>query len=160
MEILPSLDAHGHLAAERTPEELASTGAVLAMTLSLDEAAQVVGRADPYVTWGVGCHPRKREAQEAFDAAAFFELARRAAIVGEVGLDEGSHVPLELQLQNFRAVLDIVAGLPRLVSIHSWWGSSLICPWAESGASCGATWRPSSARPAHRRCFQNLSGRS
>jgi hypothetical protein len=41
METLPPLDAHAHLDPEQTSEELAASGAVLAMTLSLDEAALV-----------------------------------------------------------------------------------------------------------------------
>ena len=41
MERLPSLDAHAHLGPKRTADEVADSGAVLAMTLSLDEAALV-----------------------------------------------------------------------------------------------------------------------
>lgn len=37
METLPPIDAHAHLDPDRTSSELADTGAVLAMTLSLDE---------------------------------------------------------------------------------------------------------------------------
>jgi hypothetical protein len=99
METLPPLDAHAHLDPERTLDELAASGAVLAMTLSLDEAARVVDRAEPQIAWGVGCHPRRRKPQEAFDAERFGELAERTAIVGEIGLDTGARVPLELQLR-------------------------------------------------------------
>jgi TatD DNase family protein len=126
METLPPLDAHAHLDPARTPGELASTGAVLAMTLSLDEAALVVDRYEPHITWGVGCHPRKLKPQEAFNAERFGELAERAAIVGEIGLDTGSRVPLERQLQTFRQVLEVVAELPRLVSIHSYRATGLV----------------------------------
>jgi TatD DNase family protein len=126
METLPPLDAHAHLDPDRTSGELAGTGAVLAMTLSLDEAALVVERREPHITWGVGCHPRKLGPQEAFDAGRFGELAERAAIVGEIGLDTGSRVPLELQLRTFRQALEVVAELPRLVSIHSYRATGLV----------------------------------
>jgi TatD DNase family protein len=96
------------------------------MTLSLDEATLVVDRYEPHITWGVGCHPRNLKAQEAFDAGRFGELAERAAIIGEIGLDTGSRVPLELQLQTFRQVLEVVAELPRLVSIHSYRATGLV----------------------------------
>lgn len=126
MKNLPSLDAHAHLDPGRTSEELAASGAVLAMTLSLDEAALGVDRVEPWITWGVGCHPRHLQAQESFDLERFGELAERAAMVGEIGLDTGSRVPLELQLQTFRQALAVVAELPRLVSIHSYRASGLV----------------------------------
>jgi len=123
---LLSLDAHVHSDPRRTPDELRESGAVLAMTLSLAEAAQAAGRTDPYVAWGVGCHPRKLAAQDAFDADRFAELAQHTAVVGEVGLDTGSRVPLEQQLRIFRAVLDWVAQSPRPVSIHSYRANGLM----------------------------------
>jgi len=126
METLPSLDAHAHLDPARTADELAGSGAVLAMTLSLEEAALVVGRGEPLVTWGVGCHPRKPRSQGSFDARRLRELAQRAAVVGEIGLDTGSRVPLEIQLRTFRQALEVVADLPRLVSIHSYRATGLV----------------------------------
>jgi TatD DNase family protein len=123
---LPSLDAHAHFDPARTSEELANSGAVLAMTLSLSEAAQVIGRKEPWITWGVGCHPRKLRAQLDFNVDQFGELAERAAVIGEVGLDAGSRVPLEQQLRTFRQVLAIAADLPRPVSIHSYRATGLV----------------------------------
>jgi hypothetical protein len=40
----PTLDAHAHVSPGHAPKELQGTGAVLAMSLSLDEAALVVDR--------------------------------------------------------------------------------------------------------------------
>jgi len=115
-----SLDCHAHVRPTRTSEELLPAGAILAMTLSLDEAASVVDRREPFVAWGVGCHPRVVEAQAAFDADRFEELAERAPIVGEVGVDvRWSRVPLDVQLRIFRAALAFAARAPRPVSIHS-----------------------------------------
>jgi TatD DNase family protein len=96
------------------------------MTLSLDEASLIVDRHDSQIAWGVGCHPRKRKAQESFNAERFCALAERTAIVGEIGLDTGSRVPLDLQLRNFRQTLNIIAALPRLVSIHSYRATELV----------------------------------
>jgi TatD DNase family protein len=125
-DTLPSLDSHAHLDPARTADELAGCGAVLAMTLSLDEAALVIDRRDLPIAWGVGCHPRKPRSQEAFDAERFRELAERTAIIGELGLDTGSRVPLEMQLRTFRQALEAVADLPRLVSIHSYRATGLV----------------------------------
>jgi len=124
---LISLDAHAHVRPTRTSEELAGAGAVLAMTLSLDEATAVVGRREPLVAWGVGCHPRMVEAQAAFDADRFAELAERAPFVGEVGLDvRWSRVPLDVQLRTFRATLAFAARASRPVSIHSFTATRLV----------------------------------
>lgn len=126
MKTLPSLDAHAHLDPVRTSGELADSGAVLAMTLSLDEAAHVIDRHEPIITWGVGCYPRKLKSQESFDAELFCKLMERTAIVGEIGLDTGSRVPLETQLRIFRQELEIVREFPRFVSIHSYRATGLI----------------------------------
>jgi hypothetical protein len=74
IKALPSLDAHAHIDPVRTSRELADSGAVLAMTLSLDEAARAIDRREPMITWGVGCHPRKLKPQESFDAELFGKL--------------------------------------------------------------------------------------
>jgi TatD DNase family protein len=126
MVTLQPLDAHAHIAYSRPSVELANTGAVLAMTLSLDEAALVLDRYEPFIIWGVGCHPRNFNAQESFDMERFRNLVERTAIVGEIGLDKGSRVPIELQQKNFRKALDVVASLPRLVSIHSYRTTQLV----------------------------------
>jgi len=116
-----SLDAHAHVRPSRTSEELANAGAVLAMTLSLDEAEAVVRRREPWVAWGVGCHPRGVEAQAAFSADRFRRLADRAAIIGEVGLDvRTSKVPLDVQLRTFRVALQTAVETRRPISIHSY----------------------------------------
>jgi TatD DNase family protein len=129
MKGLPSLDAHAHLDPARTPDELAETGAVLAMTLSLEEATLAIGTHYPTIVWGVGCHPRKLKAQKSFDAERFKDLAEKTAVVGEIGLDTGpyyAHASLETQLQTFREALEIVADLPRIVSIHSYRATGLV----------------------------------
>jgi len=129
MKELPSLDAHAHLDCARTADELADSGSVLAMTLSLEEAARALGRHDLQIAWGVGCHPRKLRAQESFDAERFRDLAEGTAVVGEIGLDTGSHyshAPLEAQLQTFRKALRILADMPRIVSIHSYRATGLV----------------------------------
>jgi hypothetical protein len=120
MDALPSLDAHAHVSSSNKAGALADAGAVLAMTLSLDEAEQVVDRGDPFITWAVGCHPRKLRSQQAFDRDRFRWLAEKFAIIGEIGLDGGSRVSLELQLETFRQALGIATELSRIVSIHSY----------------------------------------
>jgi TatD DNase family protein len=124
--LLPTLDAHAHLHPSRRPEELENSGAVLSMTLSLDQAAAGGERADAWVAWGVGCHPRFPAHQQAFDPARFRVLVEQTAIAGEIGLDGGSRVPMEMQLRTFRACLKVIAALPRMVSIHAYEATSLV----------------------------------
>ncbi|MEW6094804.1 MAG: TatD family hydrolase [Chloroflexota bacterium] len=124
--MLPTLDTHAHLAPSRRPEEFSDSGAVLAMSLALDEAERAIQRRDPLIAWGVGCHPRFPPAQAGFEVNRFRSLAERTAIVGEVGLDAGSRVPMETQLKTFRHVLEIVGDMPRLVSIHSYQATGLV----------------------------------
>lgn len=118
METLPSLDAHAHIDPRRPSAELCDTGAVLAMTFSLEEAETTSTHTEPHILWGVGCHPRFLRAEETFEAEKFHTLAETHAVVGEIGLDTGSRVPLETQLRTLRQILEAVAGLPRIVSIH------------------------------------------
>lgn len=127
MKDVGSLDAHAHVKPTRTSEELAQAGAVLAMTLSLDEAEAVTARREPYVTWGVGCHPRDVTAQAGFAPDRFERLAQRAAIIGEVGLDvRTSKVPLDVQLRAFRSALRVAAETSKPVSIHSFTATGLV----------------------------------
>lgn len=126
MNSLPTLDAHGHISPDRTPEELNSCGAVLAMTLSLEEAARGMHRNDPFITWGLGCYPQKKDVQEHFDLQQFIELMQNTPIIGEIGLDTGSAVPIELQIQNFSKILTLALDQPRILSIHSYRATGLV----------------------------------
>jgi TatD DNase family protein len=120
MPELPSLDAHAHIDPRRSSADLADAGAVLAMTLSLDEAEKVLTRDEPLIAWGVGCHPRKLTAQQTFDPTRFNELAKGNPIIGEMELDVVYQVPLEQQLFTLRAALSFAARNPRIVSLHSY----------------------------------------
>jgi TatD DNase family protein len=126
MHILPTLDAHAHLDPARTAQELAEAGPVLGMTFSLSEAENVLSRNESSVAWGVGCHPRKLAAQQAFEQDRFAELAAKTAVIGEVGLDGGSRVTLELQLATYRGILEFAAENPHLLSIHAYRSTALV----------------------------------
>jgi TatD DNase family protein len=121
-----SLDAHAHFDPKRSSLELVEAGAVLAMTLSLDEADKVVGRKEPLVAWGVGCHPRRLAAQSAFDPDRFADLVSQSPIIGEIGLDVAYKVPLELQQSTLRTALSFAAKNPRIVSLHSFQSTTLM----------------------------------
>jgi TatD DNase family protein len=131
MDQLPTLDAHGHLDAAKPAAELSSSGTVLAMTLSLDEAERALnrpaaGNRDEFIVWGAGCHPGAAEAQNTFDPGRFRLLAERAAFIGEIGLDKASRSTIGVQLRAFRAALETAAALGRPVSIHSMHATGLV----------------------------------
>jgi TatD DNase family protein len=119
LPVLPTLDAHAHLKHTHSATALSSCGAVFAMTVSLDEASHAVNRDDQTILWGVGCHPGDVIAQQSFDEHTFRRLITHTPIVGEIGLDRKSQVPIDAQLKTFRTILAIVSDNPRLVSIHS-----------------------------------------
>jgi len=83
------LDCHAHIAPDVTSAQLTSLGEahVFAMTRSFDEAAAVVTRYDPVLTWGLGVHPGVPAARAAYDSERFRSLLPRFALVGEMGLD-------------------------------------------------------------------------
>ena len=122
----PTLDCHAHILTTHSSKELEASGAVLSMTISLTEAGFGILRKEPGIAWGAGCHPRFLKSQQAFDARQFEDLLKKTPIAGEVGLDKGSRVPMELQLKNFRQVLEVVSKIPRLVSIHSYRATGLV----------------------------------
>ena len=122
----PILDAHAHITPICSSKEVEGTGTVLAMTTSLDEAEIAVNHEIPNVAWGAGCHPRFPQSQATFDVKRFEDVLKKTAIAGEIGLDTGSRVPLERQLNNFRQILEVVSKLPRLVSIHSYRATGLV----------------------------------
>ena len=126
MNQLPTLDAHCHLSPDHSVECLGDVGFAIALTLSLKEVEQVIERQEPRIAWGVGCYPRRAESQEMFNVARFRALIERTAIVGEIGLDTGSRVPIEKQIHNFRQVLKVIADHPRYVSIHSYRATGLV----------------------------------
>ncbi|MEX2161756.1 MAG: TatD family hydrolase [Anaerolineales bacterium] len=126
MNALPTLDAHAHLDPARPRQDFSACGAALAMTFSLEGAAQALERDDELIAWGVGCHPRMPAAQHSFDPDRFRELSARAAVVGEVGQDGTWRVGKKLQLSIFRQILGTVAEQPRPVSIHSVGATGLV----------------------------------
>ncbi|OLS12958.1 MAG: putative deoxyribonuclease [Promethearchaeota archaeon CR_4] len=93
---------------------------VLSMSLSLEEGRLALRRNDPYIAWGVGCHPRQPKWQQTFHPAQFEEMVQKTVIIGEIGIDSGSRVPIQQQLSTFRIILDILSNYPRFISIHSY----------------------------------------
>lgn len=115
------LDAHAHIEPDLPPSELAMLRAcVLAVTRSLDEYDRVAHRDDACVAWGVGCHPGLARAVRGFDRHAFLSALESSAIVGEVGLDGRSRVPMEDQRNVLEQIFEALDATPRLVSVHSY----------------------------------------
>lgn len=120
MRIPPPLDTHAHVDPGIDGSELRMLGAfIFAMTRSLDEFEAVRSRTDLRTLWGVGVHPGLVRAQRAFTVERFRQLLQDTPLVGEVGLDGSSRVPIELQTATFRLVLEELQRHPRIVSVHS-----------------------------------------
>lgn len=117
---LPPIDLHAHIDPRITGRSLEELGAVVfAASRSLEEYELVVRRNDQVTIWGVGCHPDVRRAQESFDSQWFTELIQRTAFVGEIGLDGSSKVPINMQEETFKNILECLSKNQRIASIHS-----------------------------------------
>lgn len=135
---LPPLDTHAHIDPATPDADLGGLSAViLAMTRSLAEASEVRGRHDPHILWGVGCHPGVAASQQAFDGATFAGLLQDTAVVGELGLDGTSGVPMTLQRENLRTALRELGAQPRIVSLHSHRAHGLLLDELEAGRPRG-----------------------
>jgi len=120
MRVPPPLDTHAHVDPGIDASELRKLGAfIFAMTRSLDESEAVRSRSDLRTIWGVGVHPGLVRAQKAFTVERFRQQIQDTPLVGEVGLDGSSRVPIELQTATFRNVLEELQRQPRIVSVHS-----------------------------------------
>ncbi|OZE11013.1 hypothetical protein CH249_06995 [Rhodococcus sp. 05-2255-3B1] len=117
-QLLP-LDTHAHIDTGIAAPDVAELCAfVFAMTRSLAEFTSLT-RHDTRAIWGLGAHPALMRSQKSFDSVLFRQHLPSAVIVGEVGLDGKSRVPMELQRRTFREILEAVAEMPRIMSIHS-----------------------------------------
>lgn len=120
MRVPPPLDTHAHVDPGIDASELRKLGAfIFVMTRSLEEFEAVRSRSDLRALWGVGVHPGLVRAQRAFTVERFRQQIQDTPLVGEVGLDGSSRVPIELQTTTFRNVLEELQRRPRIVSVHS-----------------------------------------
>jgi len=119
-KVPPPLDVHAHIEAEISSEAVRGLGAfVFAMTRSLDEYALVSRRRDTRMVWGVGTHPGRQDSVASFDEDRFAEAIEGTPLVGEIGLDGGSAVPMADQVRTLRSALSVLHRTPRLISLHS-----------------------------------------
>lgn len=120
MRIPPPLDVHAHLALDIEPQAVRGLAAyVFAMTRSVDEYSQILHRRDLRTIWGVGTHPGLVRINRAFDLEKFTQALSSTPLVGEVGLDGSSRVPMAAQIEVFRSILTELQKQPRIVSVHS-----------------------------------------
>lgn len=120
MRIPPPLDVHAHFAPSISEADVRSLGAfVFAMTRSTAEYDETLARADTRAVWGVGTHPGLVRVNRAFDLGRFQTALDTTPLVGEVGLDAHSRVPMEAQVRVLRQILHELETAPRLVSMHT-----------------------------------------
>jgi TatD DNase family protein len=117
--LLP-IDAHAHVQTTVDETDLRALRALIfAVTREPSEWKTAAGRTDRGCIWGLGCHPKVPAAFEEFDPDRLQELLADSPLIGEVGLDARSTVPMARQLEVFRGILDLAQARPRLVTIHS-----------------------------------------
>jgi TatD DNase family protein len=115
------LDTHAHVDADIDARHLVDLRAcVVAVTRGLDEFERTRHRTDASVVWAAGCHPGLARKIKAFARKRMINAVRTTPVIGEVGVDGSSRVPLERQVAVFREILGVASEFPRLVSIHSY----------------------------------------
>lgn len=120
MPALLPIDAHAHVRTDIDERELRALRAVVfAVTREPNEWGAAARRQDRACIWGLGCHPQVVAAFTDFSSVRLAEMLERVPLIGEVGLDRRSKVPMAQQKDVFRQVLEVARVLPRLVSIHS-----------------------------------------
>ncbi|MBW8059159.1 MAG: TatD family deoxyribonuclease [Solirubrobacterales bacterium] len=166
MAILPPIDAHAHVLTNINGRELrALRSVVFAVTREPSEWAAAAARRDEFCIWGLGCHPGVAAAVAGFDRDLLEELVATTPLIGEVGLDGSSRVPISEQRRVFRAALEVARDKSRLVSIHSVRASGEVLAEIEAvGGIPGAIlhwWRGNASetrRAVDLGCFFSLNG--
>jgi TatD DNase family protein len=139
MSPLPPIDAHAHVDPSINSGDLDELHAVIfAMTRSMAEAEVALKRSDASTVWGIGVHPGLVSAQRAFTEEAFSTLLDRSPLVGEVGLDGKSRVPLDRQCVVLSQILNLVQTRRRIVSLHSYAGTDRLLQVLERTPISGA----------------------
>ncbi len=166
MAAFPPIDAHAHVLTTISARDLrALHSVVFAVTREPSEWAAAAARRDDLCVWGLGCHPQLSRAVTAFDADRLAELATSVPLIGEVGLDGRSSVPIADQRRVFRAVLEVARDKSRLVTIHSGQATGVVLAELDAaGGLPGAIlhwWRGSPAetrRAIDGGCFFSVNG--
>ncbi|WP_244929265.1 TatD family hydrolase [Nocardioides sp. W7] len=115
----PMLDTHAHVAPDVTPAQVNALGNahVFAVTRSIDEARLVARRKDTSLTWGLGVHPGRPDALDAYNAGTFTRALNYFTLVGEVGMDRRGDRTRQREV--FDSILTACTNRTVLISIHS-----------------------------------------
>lgn len=166
MATLLPIDAHAHVLTSIDERELrALRSAVFAVTRDPFEWSAAAERRDELCVWGLGCHPLVETAISSFDAERFTELIATMPLIGEIGLDGGSKVPMIDQRRVFRQALEVARDQSRLATIHSVRASTPVLDELETVAGVSGAilhwWRGNASetkRAIELGCFFSLNG--
>ncbi|MHA1287449.1 MAG: TatD family hydrolase [Candidatus Thorarchaeota archaeon] len=122
-----SLDTHAHINIEINPKELSDIDAcIVAVTRTFSEFKKARNRNDQNIVWALGAHPGVQEAHNNFDISIYNEFINDTPVIGEIGLDGRSKVPMGLQIKNYELILASIIRNPRIATIHSYEATSLV----------------------------------
>jgi len=163
---LPPIDVHAHIAPDIDERQLRDLrSAVFAVTRDPSEWALAAERRDELCVWGLGCHPLVEAAVSGFDGARLAGLIGALPLIGEIGLDGTSKVPMVDQRRVFRQALELARDHSRLASIHSVRASSAVLDELEAVTGVSGAilhwWRGDASqtdRAVELGCFFSLNG--
>jgi TatD DNase family protein len=161
---LPPIDAHAHVLTSISASDLRELrSCVFAVTREPSEWPAAIGRSDELCVWGLGAHPGVAAAIDNFNADELSVAVRETPLIGEVGLDGASRVPMAQQTRVFREALAVAKDSSRLVTIHSVRAASPVLDGLEAGGWTKGVilhwWRGTeTARAVEMGCYFSLNG--
>ena len=133
------IDTHCHVDLYSHPTEVASAAdRAGVLTIIVTNLPSAFERARPFVgemknvRLALGLHPLVA-AQHESEMQQFRDLVNKTSYIGEIGLDfsRAGYATRELQIKSFGAILELLRGSPKFITVHSRQAESVVLDLVE-----------------------------